>query len=317
MTQPDNLSFGTAIPDDFGGIAEFAGDAEDLGFDRLSMGEHVMDGDPPRPTVLSITAMAAAAGATRGIRLLTGIVLIPLYPPVLLAKLVASLDVISGGRLDFGIGIGGQRNTRVEFDAVGVPAEERGRRANEMLDLLPRLWTEDRVSFDGRYYRCQGVTLLPRPVQKPYPPIWVAGREDAAMDRAVRQGDGWYPYLYTVRRLRASVEKISERAAEVRRDMSGFHWGLLQPTCIADTKEEALGMAAASVGRRYATPQRSAEDIAQALCITGTPQDCIIEVEKRIEAGARDIVFSWIAPEAKDAWRQMKRAAEEVVPYFR
>ena len=172
MTQPDNLSFGTAIPDDFGGIAEFAGDAEDLGFDRLSMGEHVMDGDPPRPTVLSITAMAAAAGATRGIRLLTGIVLIPLYPPVLLAKLVASLDVISGGRLDFGIGIGGQRNTRVEFDAVGVPAEERGRRANEMLDLLPRLWTEDRVSFDGRYYRCQGVTLLPRPVQKPYPPIW-------------------------------------------------------------------------------------------------------------------------------------------------
>ena len=317
MTQPDNLSFGTAIPDDFGAIAEFASEAEDLGFDRLSMGEHIMDGDPPRPTVLSITAMAAAAGATRDIRLLTGIVLIPLYPPVLLAKLVSSLDVISGGRLDFGIGIGGQRNTQVEFDAVGVPVEERGRRANEMLELLTRLWTEDRVSFDGRYYRCDGVTLRPRPVQKPYPPIWVAGREDAAMARAVRQGDGWYPYLYTVRRLQASVEKVSERAAEAQRDMTGFHWGLLQPTCIADTKEEALETAAASVGRRHATPERSAEDIAEALCITGTPEDCILEVEKRIEAGARDIVFSWIAPDPKDAWRQMKRASEAVIPYFR
>ena len=76
-------------------------------------------------------------------------------------------------------------------------------------------------------------------------------------------------------------------------------------------------MAAESIGRRYATPTRSAEDIAQALCITGTSQDCILEVEKRIEAGARDIVFSWIAPGPKDAWRQMKRAAQEVVPYFR
>ncbi len=317
MTQPDSLSFGTAIPDDFGAISQFAAEAEGLGFDRLSMGEHIMDGDPPRPTVLSVTAMAAAAGATRSIRLLTGIVLIPLYPPVLLAKLVASLDVISGGRLDFGIGIGGQRNTRVEFDAVGVPVEERGRRANEMLELLPRLWTEDRVSFEGRYYRCEGVTLRPRPVQQPYPPVWVAGREDAAMDRAIRHGHGWYPYLYTVRRLRASVDKISKRAAEARRDMSGFHWGLLQPTCIADTKEEALAMAAASIGRRYATPTRSAEDIAQALCITGTSQDCIREVEKRVEAGARDIVFSWVAPEPGDAWRQMKQAAEEVLPHFR
>ena len=317
MTRPDNLSFGTSIPDDYGAIAEFASEAESLGFDRLSMGEHLMDGDPPRPTVLSITAMAVAAGATRNIRLLTGIVLIPLYPPVLLAKLVGSLDVISGGRLDFGIGIGGQRNTRVEFDAIGIPVEERGRRANEMLELLPRLWTEDRVSFEGRYYSCNGVTLLPRPVQQPYPPIWVAGREDAAMARAARHGDGWYPYLYTVRRLKASVEKVSEHAAMAQRDMTTFHWGLLQPTCIADTKEEALGMAASSVGMRYATAERSAEDIAKALCITGTAEDCITEIEKRIEAGARDIVFQWIAPDAKDAWRQMKRASEAVLPYFR
>lgn len=311
------LSFGTSIPDEYGAIAEFAQEAEDLGFDRLSMGEHIMDGDPPRPTVLSIPAMAAAAGATRRIRLLTGVVLIPLYPPVLLAKLISSLDVISGGRLDFGVGIGGQRNTRVEFDAVGVPVEERGRRANEMLRLLPRLWTEEGVSFEGQYYSCNGVTLLPRPVQKPHPPIWVAGREARAMARAARYGDGWYPYLYTVRRLRASVDAVLAHAQGAGKDMASFHWGLLQPTCIADTKEEALRMAAAAVGSRYATPERSAEDIAQALCITGTAEDCINEVEKRVEAGARDIVFQWIAPDPRDSWRQMKRASEAVLPHFR
>ena len=314
--QRTQISFGTAIPDDYGAIVEYAQEAESLGFQRLSMGEHIMDGNPPRPTVLSIPALAAAAGATSRIRLLTGIVLIPLYHPVLLAKLVSTLDVISGGRLDFGIGIGGQRDTRIEFDAVGVPAEERGRRANESLQLMKRLWTEEHVAFEGRYYQCQDVTLLPTPVQKPYPPVWVAGREEAAMRRAARYGDGWYPYLYTLRRLKASVERVSEYADREGRDLSGFHWGLLQPTCIADSKEEALRIAAESVGRRYVTPERSAEDIAKALCITGTPEDCIEEVEQRVEAGARDIIFQWIAPDAKAAREQMRVAARSILLYF-
>ncbi len=318
MPKPQ-LTFGTAVPDDYGAIAEFAQEAESLGYYRLSLGEHIMDGNPPRPTVLSIPALAAAGGATKHIRLLTGIVLIPLYHPVLLAKLVSTLDLVSGGRLDFGIGVGGQRDTSVEFAAVGVPVEERGRRANESLRLIKRLWTEEKVTFEGRYYQCKDVTLLPPPVQKPYPPILVAGREEAAMRRAARYGDGWYPYLYTVRRLKASNESVKDYAARAGRDPESedFHWGLLQPTCIADSKEEAVRIAAVNVGRRYVTPQRSAEDIAQALCITGTPEDCIKEVESRVEAGARDIVFQWVAPDAKAAKEQMRIAARAILPYFR
>lgn len=309
-----DITFGVAL--NMESVVDMAREAENLGYDRVSIGEHVMEGRPPRPTLLGIPALAAAGGATRRIRLLTGIVLIPLYHPIMLAKLASTLDIVSGGRLDFGIGLGGQRDTRVEFEALGIPVEERGRRANESLRLIKRLWTEENVTFEGRFYRCQDVTLLPHPVQKPHPPIWVAGREEAAMRRAARYGDGWYPFLYTVRRLQSSIEKVRQFAAQEGRDLSGFHWGVLQPIAIAQDKADALRMAVASVGRRYATERMSAEDVAQALCITGTPQDCIQEIETRLAVGVTDIVFQFQGT-PQEAWEQMRTVARQVIPYFR
>ncbi|GBD10774.1 Alkanesulfonate monooxygenase [bacterium HR23] len=311
---PKDMTFGVALTME--SLVDMAREAEALGYDRVSIGEHVMDGRPPRPTLLGIPALAAAAGATRRIRLLTGIVLIPLYHPVLLAKLASTLDYVSGGRLDFGIGLGGQRDTRVEFEVLGVPAEERGRRANESLQLIKRLWTEENVTFEGRFYACKEVTLLPHPLQKPHPPIWVAGREEPAMRRAARYGDGWYPFLYTLRRLQSSIEKIRQFASQEGRDLSGFRWGVLQPIAIAGDKAEALRVAVAHVGRRYATERMRAEDVAQALCITGTPQDCIREVEARLALGVTDIVFQFQGT-PQMVWEQMRQAAQHVLPYFR
>jgi probable F420-dependent oxidoreductase len=248
---------------------------------------------------------------------MTGIVIAPLYHPVLLAKLVATVDVISHGRLDFGIGISGQRGTRVEYDALGIPVETRGRRVNEMLQVMKRLWTEEQVTHHGDFFDFEGVTLLPRPVQKPHPPIWMAGRSNAAMRRAATQGDGWYPYLFTVRRLRSSIETVSNYATEAGRDLAGFHWGVLQPTVIGDDRTEALALAVAKVGSRYATPERSAEDIAQALCIAGTAQDCIKGIEERVEAGVRDFDLMLLAEDEKDLYRRMESFARLVLPHFR
>ena len=232
MTTPQ-VTFGCNFnADGYWDAAEFARRAEALGFDRITTGEHLMDGNPPRPTVLSIPAMAAAAGATKTLRVMTGIVIVPLYNPVLLAKMISTLDVISAGRVDFGIGISGQRGTQVEFDAVGVSVRTRGRRTDEMLQVMKRLWTEEHVSHHDRFFDFDAVTLLPGPVQQPHPPIWVSGRSDAAMRRAALLGDGWYPYLFTVRRLKQSNEEITQIAAEAGRDLSGFHWGLNQPTSI-------------------------------------------------------------------------------------
>ena len=315
---PPQLTFGCNLSlDDYWNVAEFAQRAESLGFDRVTTGEHVMDGNPPRPTMLTIPAMAAAAGATRTLRVMTGIVIAPLYHPVMLAKLIATLDVISQGRLDFGIGISGQRNTEAEFEALDIPVRTRGRRTDEMLEVMKRLWTEEQVSHQGRFFSFQDTTLLPQPAQKPYPPIWIAGRSEAAMRRAALQGDGWYPYLFTVRRLKATNETIRQMAAEAGRDLEGFHWGLNQPTAISQDREEALGLAVANVGQRYVTADRSAEDIAQALCVTGTPQDCVQAVEERVEAGVRDFNFSFLADNSTQLFNQMEMFAKQVIPHFR
>ena len=222
----DTITFGCNLSvDDYWDVAEFARRAEALGFDRVAVGEHIMDGNPPRPTLLGIPAMAAAAGATASLRVLTGIVIAPLYHPVMLAKMVASLDQVAGGRLDFGIGISGQRDTRAEFDALQIPVNTRGRRTDEMLAVMKRLWTEEQVSHRSRFFDFADVTLRPKPRQQPYPPVWVAGRSDAAVRRAAIAGDGWYPYLFTVNRLRRANASVRELAAHSGRSLAGFHWG--------------------------------------------------------------------------------------------
>ena len=312
------LTFGCSLGiEGYWDVAEFARKAESLAFDRVSMGEHLMDGNPPRPTVLNLPAMAAAAGATSTLRVLTGIVIVPLYDPVILAKMVSTVDVVSGGRLDFGVGISGQRGTRVEFDAVGVSVRTRGRRTDEMMNVMKRLWTEERVAHQGEFFSFEDVTLAPFPAQKPHPPMWVAGRSEAAMRRAALLGDGWYPYLFTVRRLKESKETIEQFAAEAGRDLTDFHWGLNQPTSLGNDRAEAFAVAVANVGQRYVTAQRSAEDIAQALCVSGNPQDCIKAIEERVEAGVRDFNFGFLSPDAAGLFKQMELFSSQVMPYFK
>ena len=311
------ISFGVNLSvDDYGDCARFASVAEDLGFDRVCTGEHVMDGNPPRPTIMTIPAMAAAAGATKNIRVMTGIVIAPLYHPVMLAKLVASLDIVSNGRLDFGIGISGQRGTRVEFDALEIRETSRGRRTDEMLDLMKRFWTEEHVSHTGRYFNVTDVTLVPKPYQVPGPPIWVAGRSEAAMRRAVIHGNGWYPYLFTVRRLKSTNEEIVSIAKDLGKDLSDFHWGLNQPTAISLDSGTAMASAVRNVGQRYVTPERSAEDIAKALCVTGTPEECIQSIQDRLAVGVKEINFGFLSDTADEMYKQMELFAREVMPHF-
>jgi len=312
------ITFGVNLSvDNYWNVPEFARRAEDLGYGRVTMGEHIMDGNPPRPTLLNLPAMAAAAGATRDIRVMTGIVVAPLYHPVTLAKMVASVDQVSGGRLDFGIGISGQRGTKIEFDAVGVDVHTRGKRTDEILQVMKRLWTEEHVSHHGDFFDFDDVTLLPFPTQQPYPPIWVSGRSDAAMRRAALLGDGWYPYLFTVRRLKQTNEEISQIAAEAGRDLSGFRWGLNQPTSIMEDPAAALAQAVKNVGQRYVTADRSAEDIAKALCIAGTPEDCVQAVQERMDAGVRDFNLSFLASDIEGTYQQMETFSRHVITHFR
>lgn len=304
------LHFGCALQQDVSAAAEQAQFLEALGYEYISWGEHYMRGNPPLPTTPALIPLAVAAGATHTIRLLSGVVLTPLYPPAMLAKMASSLDIASGGRLTLGIGVGGEFPE--EFEALQVPVKERGGRTNESLALLKRLWTEEHVTYEGRYYQLRDVTLNPPPVQTPHPPIWVAGRQEAAMQRAVRYGNGWFPYLYSPTRYSSSVAKIMELADKEGKSLSEFQWALWVPIAIYDTVEAAARIAARLLGGRYLA-DTDFINLVRKFSLLGPVESCLSRLEEYIDAGARHIIFA-LACEPQDANTHWETLAKQLIP---
>jgi probable F420-dependent oxidoreductase len=160
------------------------------------------------------TCLAFLAGRTREIRLATGIVILPQRNPLVLAKELASVDVVSGGRLVFGLGAG---YLRAEFDALGAPFEDRGARTSEAIEVIRALWTQASPRFDGRFWSFSGIQAMPRPVQHPHPPILVGGHSPPAYRRAVAQGDGWYGFALDLDATRAAFAGLEAAAQRVER----------------------------------------------------------------------------------------------------
>jgi probable F420-dependent oxidoreductase len=302
-----SIDFGAALPS-MKDIPQFAQRVESLGYDYLCSGEHMMfHGPVPN----SIVALAVAAGATQKIKLMSTVVLIPLYTPMVVAKQTATLDVASNGRYHMGIGIGGEFPK--EFEACGVPVKQRGSRSNEALEVITKLWTEKNVTFEGRYSKFSGVTLDPHPTQKPHPPIWVAGRKEPAMKRAALYADGWIPYMYTPEMLHESLEKIDQFGKEAGRDMSKFRPGLFIFASVYPDRDQAREQAARALGKNYA---QDFSKIAGRYTLYGNPDDCRKRLKEYIDAGARTVLVSW-ACRAEDIDQNMKLVADEVMPAFR
>jgi probable F420-dependent oxidoreductase len=174
--------------------------AEAAGFDSLWTGEHVVLPDPQQPPSPSApgtpfldpaVALSFVAAHTRKILLATGIIILPQRNPLVLAKEIASLDVLSKGRAVLGIGAG---YLHQEFRALGIPFERRGDRTDEYLDAIRALWTLPQPRFAGEFVSFEGIDAHPRPIQKPGPPIVVGGASPGALRRAVRRGNGWYGF---------------------------------------------------------------------------------------------------------------------------
>ena len=310
---PPELHFGASV---VLGAAEVAAEGrwlEELGYEYLAAGEHFMRGNPPGPSHAALPLLAVAAGATENIRLLSSILLLPFYHPLTLAKLTATLDIAAGGRLTLGVGVGGEFPE--EFAAAGLNVKERGRRANEGLALLRRLWSESGVSYSGRHFQLDNVALNPPPTQRPGPPVWVAGRRAAAMRRAARYGDGWLPYFYSPQRYQDSVAQIIKLAADTGRDLAAFQWAFFPYIAIYPTEQEAAEAAAQALGGRY----RYGGDflnIVRNYCLLGTPQQCIDRLQEYIDAGARHIIFSVACPR-EERVRHIETIAAEILPHFR
>ena len=282
---------------------------EDLGYDSAWTSEHIFF---YFPTFDALTGLAAMAARTTRIQLGTAVLLLALRPAALAAKEVASVDIISGGRIILGVGVGGEYPK--EFEAVGVPVKERGARTDEAIAVMKRLYTEDNVSFDGRFTKFSGVTLQPKPTQPGGPPIWIAGRSEAAIRRAGRLGDGYLPYLFSPERLRTSVAQVRVEAEKAGRDPDRIATGIYQFICLADTYEEARKIADADLSRRYNQPF---EKLVDRYVVMGNVDDCVRRLNAFAEAGAQHFILVPLLDNFGDFMPQVEAYARDILPHFR
>jgi len=242
--------------------------AETLGYAYLGVADHLIvpmqtgvrypytadgiwPGAPTGECFDCIATLAFLAGCTERLKLLTSVAVVPHRPAVLAAKLFLTADVLSGGRVIAGVGTGWMRE---EFEALGTPPyEERGAVTDEYLDAFRELWTQDAPRFEGRHVKFADILFEPKPVQKPYPPIWVGGESGPALRRTARIGDAWYPIgtnpqhrLDSMKRFQAGVERLRRLTREAGRDPSKMglayrvtSWGKSLPD-LADDGERRL-----------------------------------------------------------------------------
>lgn len=202
-------------------VAEMARTAEQAGFDACFVTEHPFPPDRWLATgghhaLDPFVALSFAAAATTRLRVQTNIAVLAYRNPFLTAKAVASLDVLSGGRVILGVAAGYLRG---EFEALGVDVEERNELCDEAIGALRRAWSEGSIELEGRHFAARGNSMLPRPIQRPHPPIWVGGNSRRAIRRAVEKGDGWIPFptagLSPSRIRTAAIESADDLAARV------------------------------------------------------------------------------------------------------
>jgi probable F420-dependent oxidoreductase len=258
---------------------------ESLPIASLWVGGHVASRNPSPEAMVALTWLAAR---TERVRVGTAILLLPLYPPAIVAKQIADLDRATNGRVVLGVGVGGEYPA--EFEACGIPIEERGARTDEAIPLLRRLWSAEPVTHAGRFLAFDGVRIHPAPVQGPSLPIVVAGRQPVAMRRAARLGDGWMPYLYSPRRYADSVAVIRETAAADGRDLGGFEWFAFVFVNIDDDGDRARQDAAAFLGGTYSKGDFAA--MIDRVAAAGTVDEVTATLQAFVDAGARHLVFT-------------------------
>ena len=174
--------------------------------------------------------------------------MLPTRNPIVLAKELATLDFLSQGRLFPAIGLGGDESK--DLQAIGVGKKERAARTDEMIVLMRRLWTEEKVAFQGKFFAVEDATIMPRPWQKNGLPIWIGGRSEAALRRTGRLGDGWLVSSVSPMEVEAGIESIRAYAAEAGRQVPEDHYGVLIPFYFSASAENAIAVAERAIRPR-------------------------------------------------------------------
>jgi probable F420-dependent oxidoreductase len=253
-----------------------------------------------------LTLLAAAAGATQNIRLGTSVLLGNLRHPSHLAKTVATLDFISNGRITLGLGFGSREN---DYLAVEVPFDHRGSRAVEQVELMKRLWTEDHVTHKGKFFNVQNLTIGPRPVQKPHPPLWTGGSAETALKRAGTWADGFICGSSAIPDFPATWEKVSGYAKAAGRDPNEITKAGLTFMAINHNQTKAVKTVEDYVMRYYG---RLRADVANT-SLVGSPLAVVDRIGSFLSKGLDTLIIGLADPDP----RQLDLFAEKVLPKVR
>jgi len=277
-------------------------------FDSLWVGDHI---SMPIPFLDPLQQIAQAAVISRRLTFGVGVYLLPLRNFAPVAKQVSTLDLMTEGRLIFGVGVGGEFPK--EYEASGIPHSERGARLSDGIRVLKKFWSGVPVTHESPFLKFENVAMRPTPWQKGGPPIWCGGRSKPALRRAARIGDGWHSYAITSDMYRNGLALIKETAEEVGRSFSPFGTGHLLFARVSNDYESALDEAADHLSTRYNMNMRPAAERYGAI---GTPQDVAEAIRNFYEAGVRHITLD-IAGVYERRGEQLERFSSDVLPLLR
>jgi probable F420-dependent oxidoreductase len=284
------------------GFRDYLVHAEALGFESGWTQEGVLGS---ASSISPLETMTFAAACTERLGLGCAVFVTPLHQPVHLAKSLASLDQLSRGRLQVGVGIGGRVRPFSAFEVE--PEDGLVGRFNEGLALMKALWTEPTITFAGRFWQLDGATMEPKPFQKPHPPVWFGGSAPAALRRAVRHGDGFFGAGSTTTAAFAEqVSNVRHELEQHQRDPGSFPIAKRVYIVVDDDEERARQRTAAELVRIYGEFGRRLEPVA----VTGAPDDCAAGLRAVADAGAEMILLNTVVVHAE----QMERLAAEVIP---
>ena len=296
------MKFGFVIPHNWGlenpqDVLDIATGAEQRGFDTVWVNHHiltsgyVLDRLGDRPYYDGLTVLTYVAALTSKVRLGTSVLVLPYLNPMVLAKTLATLDFMSGGKLTVGVGVGALPQ---ESAALGSDYRRRGAYADESIAIMKELWTQRDPSFDGRFFSFSGVKFSPKPAQKPHPPIWVGGHSPAALRRVARMGDGWQP-------TRAALEELPGRIQELKVQVEAAGRSMAEITLSVRTELD--------VGDSPVAEQRGPME--------GTPDQLLRSIESYAELGVTDMALAVSSWDVERIHRQMDAFAERVMPRAR
>ena len=310
-------------------VVEQARLAKEAGFDALAAGHHYLS--PPYQSLQSLSLLARLAGEALGMDLCLSVLLLAMLNPVQVAEDVASLDIMSEGRVVFGIGIGYRD---VEYEAFGMTSRDRVPRMLEALELIKRLWSEEVVNFEGRFFRVHDATCTIRPVQKPHPLIWIAANADPAVRRTARLG---YPWFINPHAALPTIERQWQRYRQALAE-AGHKLPATRPIClelhVAPTHEEAVDTARPYLEAKYAAyaewgqdkvlPGEESfrvafDDLARDRFVLGTPDEVIEQIEERIrrlESNCFIFRMGWPGLGAVKILRVIDLMGRQVLPFF-